>query len=185
VPELSFSQPERRSFLVPILLALAALALAIVVAIHFFPATTVNIDHIHTDILPTETKLKGSTIVGLSETYKVLYVASTIKVDNQLRVPLYLDNFHLTLTMPDDSELTVQAAGKHDIPDIELNYPALKPFLTNQLQRETALEPGKSASGTVLFPLNKVDKALWDQRKSAVIKVDLYHQPAVYTTIPK
>ncbi len=185
MPELSFSQPERRSFLVPVLLALAALALAILIAIHFFPATTVNIDHIHTDILPTETKLKGSTVIGLSDTERVLYVASTIKVDNQLRVPIYLDDFHLTLTMPDDSEMTVEAAEKHDIPDLELNYPALKPMLTDQLQRETAIEPGKSASGTVLFPLNKIDKTIWDRRKSAVVKVDLYHQPAVYTTIPK
>ena len=180
-----FSQPERRPFLVPILLALAALALAIGIAIHFFPATTVNIEHVRTDILPTETKFKGSTVVGVSENFKVLYVASTVKVDNQLRVPIYLDDFHLTFTMPDDSEVTVQAADKHDIPDVELNYPALKPMLTNQLQRETVIEPGKSASGTILFPLNKLDQAMWDARKSAIIKVDLYHQPAVYITIPK
>ncbi len=184
MPELSFAQPERRSFLLPVILSLAALALAIAIAIHFFPATTVNIEHVHTDILPTEMKLNGSTVIGLSEVDKVLYVASTVKVDNELRVPLYLDGFHLTFTMPDDSEVTVQAAEKREIPDLELNYPALKPMLATPLQRETEIEPGKSASGTIVFPL-KIDKQMWDQRKSAVIKVDLYHQPAVYATIPK
>ena len=185
MPDPTFAPSERRSFLVPILLALAALAAAILIAIHFFPATTVNIEHLHTGVLPTETKLKGSYVVGLSEIDKVLYVASTIQVDNQTRAPLYLDGFHLTFTMPDDGEVTVQAAGKHDIPELELNFPALKPLLTTPLQSETLIEPSKSASGTVLFPLNRIDKAMWDQRKSAVIKVDLYHQPPVYVTIPK
>ncbi len=184
VPDLTFSQPERRSFLVPILLALAAIALAIGIAIRFFPSTTVNISHIHTDVLPTETVFKGSTIVGLNETNRILFVASTIKVDNQLRVPIYLDDFHITLTDPSGAEMTVSADTPKDIPDAEANYPGIKPLITTPLVRNTEIDPAKSAQGTLLFPLT-IRKEIWDARKSAVIKVDLYHQPAIYVTIPK
>ena len=184
MPELTFSQPERRSFLVPILLALAAIALAIAVAMHFFPATTVNISHVHTDVLPTVTVFRGSTVVGLSETQHILFVAATINVDNQLRVPIYLDDFHITLTDPSGAEMTVSADTPKDLPDAETNYPGIKPLMTTPLVRNTEIEPAKSAQGTLLFAL-AVPKDVWDTRKSAVIKVDLYHQPAIYVTVPK
>lgn len=184
MPDLTFSQPERRSFLVPVLLALAAIALAIGVAIHFFPATTVNVSHIHTDVLPTETVFKGSTIIGRTEINRMLLVAATIKVDNQLRVPIYLDDFHITLTDPSGAQMTVSADTPKDLPDLETNYPAIKPLITTPLVRNTEIDPAKSAQGVLLFPLT-IPKDVWDTRKSAVIKVDLYHQPAIYVTIPK
>jgi hypothetical protein len=184
VPDLTFSQPERRSFLLPIALALAAIAVAIAIAMHFFPATTVKIKHVHTDALPTETTLKGSTVIGLTETNRVLFVSSTIQVDNQLRVPIYLDDFHITLTDQTGAEMTVAATQPNDLPDLEANYPALKPLMTAPLVRNTSIGQSKSAQGTLLFPLT-VPKDVWDTRKSAVIRVDLYHQPAIYVSIPK
>jgi len=184
VSDLTFSQPERRSFLIPVLLAIAAIALAIGVAIHFFPATTVNIGHIHTDVLPTETVLKGSTVIGVTEINHVLFVASTIRVDNQLRVPIYLDDFHITLTDPTGAEMTVAATAPKDLPDLETNFPGITPMMATPLVRNTVIDQGKAAQGTVLFPLT-VPKDIWDARKSAVVKVDLYHQPAIYITIPK
>ncbi len=180
----AFTQPERRSFLVPILLALAALAVAIAVAIHFFPATTVNISHVQTDILPTETVFKGSTVIGVHDVSRTLYVASRVRVDNQLRIPIYLDEPSLTFTLPDGSEVTAAAVQKNDLADLETNYPGLKPLLTMPLVRNTEIEPGKSAEGTLLFPL-QIPKEMWSERKSAVIKLDVYHQPSLYLTIPK
>ena len=184
VPDLTFSQPERSSFLKPILLALAWIAVAIGLAIHYFPATTVNVAHLHTDVLPTETVFKGSTVVGLNEKAYVLFVASTIRIDNQLRYPIYLDDFHITLTDASGTVITVSADTPKDLPDAEANYPGIKPLITTPLLRNTVIDQAKSAQGTVLFPLS-IPKSIWDSRKSAVIKVDLYHQPAVYITIPK
>ncbi len=180
----SFVQAERRSFLVPILLALAAIGVAIALAIHFFPATTVNITHVHSDVVPTETVFKGSSIIGMTDTQRMLYVVSKVRVDNQLRVPIYLDDMHLTFTTPDNAELVVPAVEKSDLPDLLTNYPALKPVVTAPLFRSTEIDPGKSTEGSIVFGLN-IPKEMWEQRQSAVIKVELYHQPAVYATIPK
>lgn len=184
VPDLTFSQPERRSFLVPILLAVVAIAIAFGVAIHFFPATSVDLVHVHTEVLPIETVFKGSTVIGLSETNHMLFVASTVKVDNQLRVPIYLDDFHITLTDTSGAEMTVSADTPKDLPDLESNYPGIKPLMTTPLIRNTAIDSGKSAQGTLLFALS-IPKSVWDTRKSAVIKVDLYHQPPMYVTLPQ
>ncbi len=177
-------QREPRSFLLPGLLALVALALAAAIAIHFYPATSVNVAHIHTDLLPQDVAFKSDSIVtGVNQTEHVLYIASTIRVDNQLRVPVFLDDFHLTFTNPDGAELTAAASTRPELSNIEVTFPALKPLLATPLLRETAIEPGKSAQGTLLFALN-IPQSMWDARKSAIIQVGLYHQPAVYVTIP-
>ena len=181
----SFAQPERRSFLVPILLALAAIAVAIGVAIHFFPATTVNITQVHTDVVPTETTfLRESKVIAPPDTQRILYVVSKVRVDNQLRIPIYTDDMHLTYTTTDNAELVVPAVEKNDLPDLLTNYPALKPLVVSPLFRNTEIDAGKSAEGTIVFAL-KLPKEMWDQRQSAIIKVEIYHQPAVYATIPK
>ena len=179
-----FAQAERRSFLLPILLALVALGVAVAVAIHYFPATTIDINHVRTEVASTRTVFSGSPIAGVSEIDETLFVASTVRIDNQLRVPIYLDNFHLTVTNQQDQEMTVKAAEKKELPDLQTNFAALKPLLATPLLRDLAIEPGKAAEGTLLFPV-RLSKNAWDARKSAVIKVDVYHQPAVYVTIPK
>jgi hypothetical protein len=168
----------------PILLALGALALAIALAIHFFPATTVDITHLHTDVVPTETVLKSSTVVGAGEIDRVLFIASTVRIDNKLRVPLYLDDFHMTFTAADGGQLEMRAVGERDFGDMQTNYPALKPLLTKPLMRNAVIDPNSSDEGTILFSL-VVPQAMWNARQSAIIKVDLYHQRSVYATIPK
>ena len=184
MPQPVFASAERRSFLAPILLALAALAAAIAIAIHFFPATTVNIALLHNDLLPTQTHFKSQTIVVGGQTEDTLFIISTIKVDNQLRVPIFLDNFTLTFANPDDAQLTAKAFTKDDLANAELSFPALKPLVINPLLRDTAIDPGKSVQGAIVFSL-PIPKTMWDARKVATIMVDLYHQHPVYQDIPK
>ncbi len=183
--EPTFSQSERRSFLVPILVAIAALALAVAIAVHFYPATTVNIDHLHCDVVDTHTVFESKTMVlAPQQTQDVLYIVEALKVDNQLRLPISVDDFHLTLTNPDGKQLTVKAMQKTDLPTLRTSFPKLEPLLTSPLLRDTSIEPGKAAQGAVVFAL-PLPKAMWDARQSGVVKVDLYNQPSLYLTIPK
>lgn len=180
----TFSQPERRSYLVPILVAVAALVLAIVVAVHYFPATTVNIAHVHADLLPTHTVYKSDSVIGHDNAEEVLYLAETLTIDNQLRQPIDLDVFTLTLTNAQGAQLTSRAVSRQDLASLEQTFPALVPLLAHPLYPETSIEPGKQATGTLLFAL-PVPQEMYDARQSAVVKVDLYHLNAIYQTIPK
>ena len=180
-----FTHSESRPIFPRVLLAIAALAIAAAVVIHFFPTRTVKLTHIHTDLLPEDAEFKSDSIVtGLNQTEHVLYIATTLRIDNQLHVPIFLNDFHLTFTNPDGAELATTAYTKTDLPNLELTFPALKPLVGTPLSRETAINPGRSAQGTLLFALN-LPQTLWDQRKSAVIQIELYHQPSAYLVIPK
>ena len=129
-----FAQPERRSFLLPILLALAALAITAAIVIHLFPATTVHATHLRTQLHSEDTAFKSNSIVlGQNHTEHVLYIASTVRIDNQLRVPITLDDFTLTFTNPDAAQLTAKALTKPELANIQLTYPALKPLIAKPL----------------------------------------------------
>ena len=184
MPDPTFSQPERRSYLIPILVAIAALAVAVALATHFFPATTVHITHVHTALLPTHTVYKSdSTIVGQDPAENILYLAETLTIDNQLRQPIDLDGFTLTLINAQGAQLTQRGVNKQDLANLQITFPALKPLLTQPLYPETSIEPGKQATGTILFAL-KIPQQMYDTRQSATIKVDLYHLNPIYQTIP-
>jgi hypothetical protein len=185
VSEPSFSQEQPRSLLVPALLAVVFVVLAFFIARHFFAATTVNIAHLHTDILPTATVFKADTIVvGPAATDHTLFVASTIRIENQRQYPISLDDFTITLTDIAGAQTTAKAIQKLDLPNTEVMFPNLKPLVGPLLLRDTNIDPGKSAQGTVVFSL-PVDAIAWNNRKSAEIQVDIYHGHSVYTTIPK
>ena len=183
--EPTFAPPERRSLLIPILIAVAILACGVLYARHLSPETPVTVEALHTSILPTTTVFHTDTIViGPNETNSTLLVVSTIRLKNERRVPVYLDDFSLTLTDATGAQLTAKALQKDEIPNLELSFPALKPLAGTPILRETSIDPGKTAEGTVIFSL-PVNEALWTKRQSAVVQVDLYHQNPITTTLAK
>ena len=181
----TFASPERRSFLLPLVLAVAALLLAAALAIRFFPATTVTAEAVHTDMLPTTTVYKAqSIVVGQNEVAQTLFIASTLRIKNGMRIPVDVDHVSLTLTDSTGAELTEKALSKQDIATSELSFPKLKPLVPAMLPQDASIDSGKSAQGVILFSLS-VPRTLWDARRSAVVKIDLYHQRSVFVTLPK
>lgn len=183
----TFAQPERRSFLVPALVAVAAIALAIAIAVHYFPATTVNLDHVGAVVIPTHTAyspINKTITIAPIESEDVLFLVETIRLDNRLRVPIFPDDYTLTLTAADNRQATFRAIKIIDLADLQLTFPQLVAPLQSPLPRDIAIEPGKASQGALLFSI-PLSKATWDARKSAVLKVDLYHYPSQSVTIPK
>ncbi len=170
---------------VPILLALAVLAVAAALATHYLRATSVHAEHIDTKLLPTHTVFQSdSIVVGPSTAEDNLFVATTIRLDNKQRNPAAIDTIDCTLTTANGGVLTLPAAQKDEIPLSEQSFPALKPLLAQPLLRESTISPGQALTGTVLihFPITQ---SLWDARRSAVLTIGFYNQPSLTITIPK
>lgn len=184
-PTLRITPPEPRSMLVPLLLAAVAIAVAVAIALHFFPATSIDITHIHTEVVEEHTTFKSESIVVGASGETDLYVATTVRIDNEKRMPLFIDGIQCTFTSADDSVVTDGAVPTAELPVVEQTFPALAPLLTQPLLREQTIPRDTSATGTVLLHF-RFPKATWDTRKSAVLKIDFYHQDqSIYLTIPK
>jgi hypothetical protein len=183
--DLNFSQAERRNFLVPGLIAFVILSGIFALVFWFNPHRVADLTVTHTAILPTHTVFKsGSNIVGAKDPAEDdLYVLATVRIDDKLRLPLFIEDITGTLTT-DDGDLTTSAVEKTDLANLYVTFPGLKPLASTPLLREIKVEPGGYAEGMVLlhFP---VTQAVWDQRKSATITIALYHQGPQTVTIPK
>ena len=178
-------QAEPRSYVVPLLLAAGALGVAVLVALQFFPATSVELKSVQTQLYVGDVTFKADSIVlGQDQTTHVLFVAATIDVQNHLRTPIFLDDFTLTLTDATGAVLEVHAPLASALPNLEKSYPALQALLSHPLARESAVEAGMNAQGTVLFSL-PIPRALWEARRSAVVHALIYNQPAASVTLPK
>lgn len=183
--ELTFNQEQSRSLVVPALVAVALLGAAFLIARHFLPPSSAKAEYLHTDVLETATVMHANTIVlGANETDYALFVATTIKVDNPLAQPISLDDFALTITDPTGAILTEKAIRKQDLAESVATFPKLKPLVGTPLWRDTTIDPGQSAQGTLVFSF-AVPQSVWDTRKSAELEVDIYHGHSLTLTVPK
>jgi hypothetical protein len=179
-----FTQPARSNLLAPVLVAFVVLGLVIATVIRYTPHKTADLTITHTAVFPTHTVFKSDTIVvGRDETQDNLYVFASLRIDDRLNLPLFLKDFTATLTTADGQQFTTSAVEKQDLPNLYTTFPELKPLASDPLLRETLIDPGQSAQGMVLlhFPVTVTE---WNQRKSAVLNVDLYHQGVQTITIP-
>lgn len=186
--DLSFSQAPRRSLLVPILLSVFVLALAGYLIWRFTPHRTADLSVTATTVFPVHLVFKGDTIVvGRDQVEDDVYVLVTVRLKNELRLPLFLKDFNGSLIPSDTLPLTTSAVQKADLATLYQTFPALEKLAAKQanpLYRETRVDPGQTVEGTVMlhFP---VTPAVWDARQDATLTIDLYHQPSLTLTIPK
>ena len=185
---LTFASPARRNLAVPILSALAALGIALAVLLHYTPHSTANVTIKNITAYPSHIVFRSdSLIVGRDTAEDTLYLLVNLNIENRRHMPLFIKDFTATLTPADDEPITTGAVEKPDIPNLYTSFPQLKSLADEQaaplLLRETQIDIGKSVSGLLLlhFP---VSQTTWDQRKSATITIDLYHQESVTIPIP-
>jgi hypothetical protein len=176
VSDLKFAQPARRNLLAPVLLAFLILGIVLALLLRFTPHKTADLTITRTAIYPTHTVFKSdSIIVANQHAEDALYVLTTLRIDDRLRLPLFLKDFTATLTTAEGEEITTSAVEKLDLENVYTSFPALKSLASEPLLRDTMISPGQSVEGMILlhFP---VTKEVWDHRRTAVLNIDLYHQ---------
>ncbi len=183
--DLTFSQSERRSFLIPGLIAVLVLGGIFAAIFWFSPHRVAGLTVTHVAILPNHTVFKSNTILvhTQDEAQDDLYVVANVRIEDQLRLPIFINDITATLITP-QGDFTSSAIQPKDLPNLYVAFPKLKPLASDPLLRETAIQPGQHAEGMVLlhFP---VPQSVWDLRTSATITVDLYNRGPQTVTIPK
>jgi hypothetical protein len=184
--DFTFSQPERRSFLRPALIAAAVLGGVFALVFLLNPHRIADLAVTHTAVLATHTVFNGGSMVvgSQSQAEDDLYVLATVRIDDRLKLPLFIKDITGTLTLPDDSVATASAVEKNDLANLYVTFPKLQPLASSPLLRESAIAPGQHAEGMVLLHY-PTTQAVWEQRKSATVTIDFYHQGELTVTIPK
>ena len=176
VSDPAFAQPVRHNLLAPVLIAFLVMGMVIALFIRITPHRTADLTISRTSVYPAHTVFKTESIlVGHDTSQDDLYVLTHLRIEDDLRLPLFLKDFTATLTTAEGQQITTTAVQERDLPNLYVSFPALKPLASAPLLRETLINPGESAEGMVMlhFP---VTQSVWDHRQTAVLTVDLYHQ---------
>ena len=181
----TFSQSERRNLVLPVALAAALFAAAAYLVLRCTPHRTADLAITHTATWQAHTVFKSdSIVVGRDQAQDDLYVLATLRIDDRLKLPLFLKDITATLTTADGGTLDASAVEKPELEPLYTTFPALRRLASAPLLRDAEVAPGQSAEGMVLLRV-PVTQEIWDHRKSAILTVALYHQPPQTVTLPK
>ena len=154
--ELTFSQPERRSFLVPLLIAFVVVGGIFAYIYLGRTASPTSPSPTPPSCPPTPSSRSLSKVVGHEdEAQDDLYVLTTVRIDNRLKIPLTINDITGTLTPADDSAepVTTSAVEKTDLDNLYITFPALKPLSSPPLLRETTIAARRPRRGHGAAPL--------------------------------
>ncbi len=189
--ELNFAQPERRNLAKPVLIAAVVLIAAFGLLYAVTPHKTAEIAVTRTVVYPVHLVYKaekmqsGMRVVGRPDAAEDdLYVLATVRIEDKLGVPLFLKDLRATLTNPDGTVFETSAVEQPDLKAVYAAFPGVGDLATRPLLRESSVAPKQIVDGMVLlqFP---VPQSVWNQRKSATVTIDFYHQPSMTVEIPK
>ncbi len=192
--ELKLRPGERRSMLVPILLAVLLLAAAGAwfAKVYLHPAVTGSVAA--TSVYPVHEEYKGpkyqgpAAMVAADQTEDALYVVANITLQNHSEVPLFLSSFHGEFTLQDGSVMQASPIETTDLPRLLKMFPQLKTLTdatgTQPLQRDQTVAKDGTGRGYLVMYYN-IPPGIWEKRKAAEVTIDFYHQDKLTLPLPK
>jgi hypothetical protein len=186
----SFAQPARRNLALPI--TLAVLILALVGAVLYFSSAHKTADVSITRTTPylahttfsKQSMVNGTNVIGqASSTEDDLYVVANLRIRNRMLIPLFLDSFSVSLHTT-GGQIDTTPLQQQDLETVYASFPALKTLAGPALLRDSTIQPGQTAEGSVVLQF-AIPKTAWDQRTDATLTLTFYHQPPITIPIPK
>jgi hypothetical protein len=109
------------------------------------------------------------------ENFDRVLLFARVKLQNQSKNPLYLENILANVKLGDDA-LSVSAGSAAQYEEVFIAYPELAALNTSALAPHTAIAPGERVDGTVFWVL-RMSRQEWDARKDLNFTFVFQYQP--------
>jgi hypothetical protein len=132
----------------------------------------------HTEIQATEGGGSVHVLGEAAQSEDDLYVVAHINITDKLNQRAFIYGWSATVTFADGSTLDSTLVAKSQLPRLEQIFPQISTLATQPIGDGDELDPGVTDSGSVvlLFPNTTQDK--WNQKRSAVLTINLRdHEP--------
>jgi hypothetical protein len=184
LPEIDGSGPNIAQFDPPpsvgriaLRVLLAALLVCAVIAAYVLlgqkpPMATGEVARI--SVFPVHTTIHGGApgpgMAGQDEVYDQLLVMAHVRVHNQSKEPINVDDAWATVTLPDGETRRSLAASDTDFQRVFAAYPQLGPIRMEPFRRDVTIQPGESVDGMLIFNY-PLDEHQWASRKALTVTV--------------
>jgi hypothetical protein len=184
--ELNLGPPPERNYVPAIVIS--AIVLVVIVALLFVlnPRKTAEISVQKVDLYAPHTEFHqmpgASHVIGApAQVEDDLYVLASLRIQDKLRLPIFLGSYSATLTQSDGSSLDATLVAPVQFQRLEEILPALTPLLTQPqigqpLKYSDEIDPGTARVGYVLLLFPQITEAQWRAKKSASITFELRDQ---------
>jgi hypothetical protein len=187
-PDLTLAPPPDNHRLIPMLVIAGIVMTAVCVAVYMLnPRKTAEITVQKTEVFAPHTEFKqtpsSSQIVGAAAASEDdVYVVATLRIQDKLRLPIFLTNTSATMTNEDGSTLEATVVPPLDLPRLEQTFPQIVPLVSAPapppLEFEDAIAAGTTRAGTVVLLFPQTTEKQWRAKKSATLTVHLAHDAA-------
>jgi hypothetical protein len=113
-----------------------------------------------------------------------LYVVTTVRMTDKIRLPLFISGTTATMTLADGSSLDARVISQRSLQQLELTFPALEPMAGKLFNTDDPIAPSEAREGNVILLFPGINQAAWHTKKSAVITFDLAHQSPQTIALP-
>lgn len=177
-PKLAQLDPPRNIGRLTVRILLAAVLVCAAIAAYVLlgqkpPAATGDVARI--SVFPIHTTIHGKMagdpgMPGEDEAYDQLLVLTHVRVHNQSKEPITVDDAWATLTLPNGEMRRSLAASDTDFQRVFAAYPQLTPIRMDPFRRDVTIQPGESMDGMLVFNY-PLDSAQWNSRKAMTVTV--------------
>lgn len=184
------NESSDRGPLFAVVIAFVILAVIGVAVFLLNPHKTAEFAVTHVDLFAPHTEfqaMRGQTnVIGeQAQTEDDLYVISRIRVEDKLRLPLFISAWTATVTLANGNSVDATLVPARELPRLGETFPKL-PSLISQpvLQFNDEVAPGSTYEGTVVLLFPNVKESDWQTKKSAELTLQLRNQNALTTNLP-
>jgi hypothetical protein len=164
----------------------ATIVVSASIAIYFIagqkpPAVTGEVVAVWAHPQHTETSgLDANGAAMAKESFDQILVFTEVKLHNQSKEPLFLENVLTNATLADGIHSSY-AANQVDYERVFLAYPGLTVPHGKALSTSLELDPGQTVDGTFVSSF-KLTKDEWDARKAVSFSLNFKYQPSLVLT---
>jgi hypothetical protein len=187
-PDLKLAPPSDSNRLIPKLVIAGVVMILVAVAVYMLnPRKTAEITVQKTALFAPHTEFKqapsSSQIIGApAESEDDVYVVATLRIDDKLRLPIFIASTSATLTTEDGFTHEATVISPLDLPRLEATFPQILPLVNPPapppLQFEDAISEGATRVGTVVLLFPQTSEKQWHEKKSATLIMHLAHDAA-------
>jgi hypothetical protein len=113
-----------------------------------------------------------------------LYVVATVRMTDEIRLPLFISGTTATMVLADGSSLDARVMSQRSLQRLEVTFPALTPMAGTLFDTDDPIPASQSREGNVVLLFAGIGEAAWHAKKSAAITFDLAHQSPQTIALP-
>ena len=177
-PNIAPVDPPRSVGRIALRILLATLLVCAVIAAYVLlgqkpPMATGDVARV--SVFPVHTTIHGGAagapgMPGQDEVYDQLLVMAHVRVHNQSKEPISVDDAWATVTLPNGETRRSLAASDTDFQRVFAAYPQLAPIRMDPFRRDVTIQPGESVDGMLVFNY-PMDDQQWASRKAMTVTV--------------